>query len=278
VLTEAGVASPAWDARALALHATGAASTAALLALDEVADEPFRSLVARRAGRVPLQHLVGAVGFRYLDVHVGPGGFIPRPETELVVQAVVDELTGSQQRVFTKGADLPAPQGPPAVGPVVVDLCSGSGAIALSVATEVPGSVVHAVELDPGAIDWAWRNDPQARVTWHHAAVEGCLPELDGQVDVVVSNPPYVPLGTEIDPETEQDPQLALWGGADGLDVVRQVEAAARRLLKPGGLVVVEHDVTQGESAPEVFAGWAEVQDHQDLTQRDRFLTARWQG
>jgi release factor glutamine methyltransferase len=137
---------------------------------------------------------------------------------------------------------------------------------------------VHAVELDPVAIDWAWRNDPQGRVSWHLGAVEDCLPELDGRVDVVVSNPPYVPLGTEIDPETEQDPQLALWGGPDGLDVVRQVEATARRLLKPGGFVVVEHDVTQGESAPAVFAGWSEVQDHQDLTRRDRYLTARWQG
>ena len=108
--------------------------------------------------------------------------------------------------------------------------------------------------------------------------MEGCLPHLDGQVDVVVSNPPYVPVGTEVDRETEQDPQLALWGGADGLDVIRQVEVAARRLLKPGGLVVVEHDVTQGESAPAVFAGWSEVADHRDLTQRDRYLTARWSG
>jgi release factor glutamine methyltransferase len=278
VLTAAGVPSPAWDARALALHASGATSTAALLALDELADEPFRSLVARRAQRVPLQHLVGSVGFRYLDVLVGPGVFVPRPETEVVVQAVVDELTGSQQRVFTKGADLPAPQGAPTAGPVVVDLCSGSGAIALSVATEVAGSVVHAVELDPVAIDWAWRNDPHGRVSWHLGAIEDCLPELDGQVDVVVSNPPYVPLGTEIDPETRQDPQLALWGGPDGLDVIRQVEATARRLLKPGGLVVVEHDVTQGETAPAVFVEWSEVQDHQDLTKRDRYLTARWSG
>jgi release factor glutamine methyltransferase len=106
--------------------------------------------------------------------------------------------------------------------------------------------------------------------------VEGCLPELDGAVDVVVSNPPYVPVGSSVEPETEHDPQVALWAGHDGLELVRQVEQAARRLLRPGGFVVVEHDVTQGEAAPAVFDGWSEVQDHQDLTGRDRYLTARW--
>jgi release factor glutamine methyltransferase len=157
-----------------------------------------------------------------------------------------------------------------------VELCAGSGAIALSVAHEVPQAVVHAVDLDPGALEWARRNDPEGRVTWHEAPVEGCLPELDGAVDVVVSNPPYVPVGSSVEPETEHDPQVALWAGHDGLELVRQVEQAARRLLRPGGFVVVEHDVTQGEAAPAVFDGWSEVQDHQDLTGRDRYLTARW--
>jgi release factor glutamine methyltransferase len=286
VLTAAGVPSPDWDARLLAMHAAGVTSRAELSARGEVPEAPFRDLVEARARRVPLQHLVGSVGFRWIDVQVGPGVFIPRPETELVVQAAIDELTGPEtppvrpplgrfrRQVEGGHADENSPTG---AGPVVVDLCSGSGAIALSVAHEVADVTVHAVELDPAALGWARRNDPQGRVTWHEGAVEGCLPELDGQVDVVVSNPPYVPVGTQIDPETEQDPQLALWGGTDGLDVIREVEQAARRLLRPGGLVVVEHDVTQGTSAPEVFRDWAEVADHRDLTGRDRFLTARWQ-
>ena len=250
-MRRAGVASPLFDARALAQHLVGGP----LLAIDELPTEQFHELIEQRAKRVPLQHLVGSVGFRYLDLLVGPGVFIPRPETELVAGAAVD-----------------------AAGPraVVVDLCSGSGAIALSVAHEVPGAVVHALELDPVALEWARRNDPDRRICWHEGPVEGCLTELDGTVDVVVSNPPYVPVGTVIDAETAQDPRLALWGGADGLDVTRQVEAAARRLLRRGGLVVVEHDVTQGHSAPAVFADWDDVVDHQDLTGRDRYLTARW--
>lgn len=257
-LRAAGVASPEHDARALALHVLGLRRPAELAAVDEIDEAAYDELVRRRAERIPLQHLVGSVGFRYLDLLVGPGVFVPRPETELVAGYVIDHLRA------------PA---------VVVDLCSGSGAIALSVAHEVPGTTVHAVELDPDALGWARRNDPDGTVIWHQGPVEGCLTELDGQVDVVVSNPPYVPVGTPVDRETaEHDPALALWGGADGLDVVRQVEQAARRLLRTGGLVVVEHDVTHGTAAPEVFRDWAEVEDHEDLTQRPRFVTARWQG
>ena len=288
--------SPAYDARALAAHLLGVRASG-VLAADDLPEAEYRALVVRRAERVPLQHLVGSVGFRYLDLLVGPGVFIPRPETELVAQAVIDELTSSPRpspvdgriakgqvtgegtRTAPRGAAF-ASGGPP---PLVVDLCSGSGAIALSVAHEVPGAVVHAVELDPVALGWARRNDPMGTVTWHLGPVAGCLPDLDSRVDVVVSNPPYVPVGTEIDRETaEHDPALALWGGADGLGMIREVEAAARRLLKPGGLVVVEHDVKHGTgtqtSAPEVFREWAEVADHRDLTGRDRFVTARWAG
>ena len=254
----------------------------------------YDELVALRAQRVPLQHLVGSVGFRWLDLEVGPGVFVPRPETELVVQAVIDELAtplGIPNRLDTPlDAPLGIPNGAEEApkegwgsprGPVVVDLCTGSGAIALSVAHEVGGAVVHAVELDPVALSWARRNDDEGRVRFHEGPVEGCLPELDGTVDVVVSNPPYVPEGTAVDRETaEHDPALALWGGPDGLAVIRQVEAAARRLLRPGGLLVMEHDVTQGESVPALLqqaGGWVEVADHEDLTRRPRYVTARWQ-
>ena len=231
-----------------------------LLGVTEIDEPRYAELVRQRAERVPLQHLVGSTGFRYLDLQVGPGVFVPRPETELVVQWVLDHA--------------PA-------GALVVDLCSGSGAIALSVAHELPGATVHAVEHDPDALAWARRNDPRGTVVFHEGAVVGCLSDLDGTVDVVVSNPPYVPEGTPVDRETaEHDPALALWGGPDGLDVVREVETAARRLLKPGGLLCVEHDVTHGEAAPALLhqaGGWLEVADHEDLSGRARFVTARWQ-
>jgi release factor glutamine methyltransferase len=166
----------------------------------------------------------------------------------------------------------------------MVDLCTGSGTIALSLADEVEGSVVHAVELDPVAAEWTRRNAERlgTGVQVHVGSVEGCLPELDGTVDLVASNPPYVALHEAhlSDPEViDHDPGVALFAGEDGLDVIRLVEQAARRLLKPGGLVVVEHSDRQGRTAPEVFeqaGGWTEVEDHQDLTGRDRFVTARW--
>jgi release factor glutamine methyltransferase len=269
-----------------------------LVRVEEFPGEAYVALVEQRAARVPLQHLVGSVGFRWIELQVGPGVFIPRPETELVAGWAIDAAAtaasapssaAAPSAAFGTGVGagpvaVPAngslPDSRPSSGwPVVVDLCTGSGAIALSVAQEVPGSLVHALELDPIALDWARRNDPSGSVRWHLGAVDGCLPELDGTVDVVVSNPPYVPEGTPVDREVaEHDPALALYGGPDGLDVVRQVEAAARRLLKPGGLVVVEHDVTHGAAAPEVFRDWADVADHEDLTGRPRFVTARWPG
>ena len=279
MLETAGVPSPAHDARALALHVLGLHRPSELVNVEEFPGETYAELVERRAARVPLQHLVGTVVFRWIELQVGPGVFIPRPETEIVTQWVIDHLLTATGIPHPLSGAEGAQRGSPIAAPVVVDLCSGSGAIALSVAHEVAGAVVHAVELDPVALDWARRNDPDGSVTWHEGAVEGCLPEFDGQVDVVVSNPPYVPVGTDVDRETaEHDPALALWGGADGLDVIRQVEQTARRLLKPGGLVVVEHDVTHGTAAPEVFRDWADVADHEDLTHRPRFVTARWVG
>jgi release factor glutamine methyltransferase len=254
-----------------------------LVRVEEFPEEPYRALVEQRASRVPLQHLVGSVGFRWIEVQVGPGVFIPRPETELVAGWVVDHLARDAMGIPHASAHAGTTQGgsPLRARPVVVDLCTGSGAIALSVAHEVPSAVVHAVEVDGGALEWARRNDPDGTVTWHEAPVAGCVQELEGQVDVVVSNPPYVPVGTEVDRETaEHDPALALWGGPDGLDVIRQVEVAARRLLRPGGALVVEHDVTHGESVPALLrsaGGWADVEDHEDLTRRPRYVTARWQ-
>jgi release factor glutamine methyltransferase len=261
-LRAAGVESPEHDARALAAHVLGC-SLKQLPLHDTLDEAAYGELVTRRAQRVPLQHLTGSVGFRWIELEVGPGVFVPRPETESVVQWAVDRAQP---------------------GWLMVDLCTGSGTIALSLADEVADAVVHAVELDPAAAAWTRRNAERlgTGVVVHEGSVEGCLPELDGQVDLVASNPPYVALHEShlSDPEViDHDPEVALFAGEDGLDVIRLVEQAARRLLKPGGLVVVEHSDRQGKTAPAVFreaGGWAEVEDHQDLTGRDRFVTARW--
>ena len=274
-LTAAGVDSPEHDARALAVHVLRLERPSDLLmvdALDADQAEAFQELVGRRAERVPLQHLVGTVGFRHVELEVGPGVFVPRPETESVVQWAVDALAAMRR----DGVDRP----------LVVDLCTGSGTIAFALANEVPGAIVHAVELDPGSLAWTRRNaanrvaagDPE--VLLHLGSAEDALPELDGQLDLVASNPPYVAT-TEAhipDPEVlDHDPGVALWAGEDGLDVIRLVERAARRLLRPGGRVVVEHSDRQGQTCPAFFraqGGWADVQDHRDLAGRDRFVTA----
>lgn len=270
-LTAAGVDSARADAEQLAAHALGV-RRGELTLVSDLGDQAdtFTALVARRAAREPLQHLVGSVGFRHLELLVGSGVFVPRPETESVVQWAVDALAAG---------------GPDA--PVIVDLCTGSGTIALALAAEVPGARVHAVERDPAALAWAQRNaDARAavgdpRVTLHLGDVADALAELDGTVDLVASNPPYVATteGHIPDPEVlNHDPQIALWAGADGLDLIRLVERTAARLLRPGGLLVAEHSDRQGKSAPAVLAAageWREIVDHRDLAGRDRFVTGR---
>lgn len=273
-LTAAGVGSPEHDARALAVHVLGLAKPSDLLLADDFdADQAaaYEQLVTRRAARVPLQHLTGTVGFRYIELEVGPGVFVPRPETESVVQWAVDAVAAHGW-----------------TAPLCVDLCTGSGTIAFALANELPGATVHAVERDEAALAWTRRNagnrvkagDPE--VTLHLGSAEDALPGFDGTLDLVISNPPYVAT-TEAhipDPEVlDHDPGIALWAGEDGLDVIRLVEQAARRLLKPGGLVVVEHSDRQGRTAPELFAaagGWSEIEDHRDYAGRDRYVTARW--
>lgn len=263
-LRVAGVASPEYDAAELLAHALG--TTRSRLALVESVDpdraEHFIELIDRRAGREPLQHLTGTAGFRHLDLAVGPGVFVPRPETELLAGWAIDRARELDD-------------------PVVVDLCTGSGAIAASVATEVPGAVVHAVELDPRALVWAERNLAASGVTLHAGDLVDALPELDGQVDVVVCNPPYIPLEAweSVSVEArEHDPHLALFSGDDGLVAMRALERTAARLLRPGGWCGAEHADVQGEAAPAVFVTtgrWRDVRDHPDLAGRDRYLTAR---
>ncbi|MDO8143033.1 peptide chain release factor N(5)-glutamine methyltransferase [Isoptericola sp. 178] len=233
--------------------------------------ERFAGLVERRARREPLQHLTGTAPFRHLELAVGPGVFVPRPETEQVAQVAVDEATAV---VADRGSV------------VVVDLCTGSGAIALAVATEVPGAVVHAVELDREAYRWTERNVAAvagaagADVRPVRGDARTALTAWDGTVDVVVSNPPYVPpTAVPRDPEVAgHDPGVALYGlGADGLEVPRGVARAAARLLRPGGLFVMEHAEVQAAGARELAAaaGLVDVRTAEDLTGRPRMVVAR---
>ena len=244
---------------------------AALLTRDDVPDEAaarFTSLVDQRADRVPLQHLTGRAPFRYLELAVGPGVFVPRPETEQLAGWAIEALTGLDS-------------------PVVVDLGSGSGALALSIAHEVPGARVTAVERDPGAIEWTRHNaatrsaagDRPVEVLAGDMTDPHLLTELNGTVDLVVSNPPYVPDEATVPREVaDHDPPLALWGGPDGLDVVRGLLVTAARLLRPGGRLGIEHADAQGSALPALVRAsgpWIQVTDHPDLAGRPRFTTAR---
>jgi release factor glutamine methyltransferase len=271
-LAQAGIESPRADAELIAAHLHGVSRGQLHLVADTDFDPRFWDDIARREAREPLQHITGVAYFRYLDLAVGPGVFVPRPETEVMTGWAVEQLAAMD-----------------VAEPVVADLGTGSGAIALSIAQEVPRAQVHAVEADPLARQWTEQNISRCaaaaphtagRVTLHAADFATALTELDGTVDLVVSNPPYIPVGSWVPPEVgEYDPATALWSGPDGLGAVRVVEGVARRLLRPGGLVAVEHGAQQGPAVYWVFAeenGWRETRNHQDLSGRDRFVTAAW--
>lgn len=268
VLSAAGVESPEVDARVLLAHVLGVGRADLVVAPAPTKEQRarFEALVARRAAREPLQHLTGTAAFRHVELSVGPGVFVPRPETEVLAGWAVHQATAVAA---------------PGRAPVVVDLGTGSGAIALSVATEVPQATVHAVEVDEAAHGWAARNLEGSGVDLRWGDMAEAFHDLDGTVDVVVSNPPYIPLEAyeSVALEArEHDPATALWSGDDGLDAMRVVERVAARLLRVGGVVGVEHADVQGESAPAVFTGagrWTDVRDHEDLAHRPRFLTAR---
>ena len=269
-LAAAGVDSPRHDAEALVAFVLGTTRGALHTGSWELTTDAERSaqrLVERRAAREPLQHLTGTAGFRHLDIAVGPGVFVPRPETELLAGAAVDELS----RVVADGV----------AHPVAVDLCTGSGAIAAALATEVPASRVTAVELSESAFAFAVRNGGPVGVDVRLGDMAEAVDDLAGSVHVVTANPPYIPLDAfeSVAREArEHEPPLALWSGSDGLDALRVVAQVAARLLLPGGLVLCEHADVQGESAPLVFAAagrWSEVRDNPDLVGRPRFVSAR---
>jgi len=275
-LAEAGVESPRADAELIAASVHNVKRGELHTVADADFDARFWADIARREAREPLQHITGRAAFRYLDLEVGPGVFVPRPETEVMTGWAIERL---------REMDVDAP--------VVVDLGTGSGAIALAIAQEVPRSRVHAVEADPLARAWAERNVSgyvetlpytAGRVMVHAGdfCTTAALTELDGTVDLVVSNPPYIPVGASVPPEVgEYDPPAALWSGTDGLDAIRAVERTARRLLRSGGLVGIEHGYQQGAAVYWVFAeelGWRDTRNNKDLANRDRFVTATWPG
>jgi release factor glutamine methyltransferase len=269
-LAAAGVPSPRVDAELLAASLLGVERTKLMMVplVDPEVVDALRDLVRRRAKRVPLQHLTGIATLGNVTLSVGPGVFIPRPETELLLAWGLAGLEGVGE-------------------PVVVDLCTGSGALGLAVANARPDATVHAVETDPVALSWArWNADEQSRagdtpIHLHAADVADpqLLRELDGLVDLVLCNPPYVPEGTPVPPEVQgHDPPHAVFGGRDGLDVVRHAITCAARLLRPGGRVAIEHDDTHGGSVPALMSArrvLVDVEDHTDLAGRARFATAR---
>jgi release factor glutamine methyltransferase len=269
ILREAGVASPERDAELLLAHVLDV-SLGRLVLVEDVSPqqrEQYDALVARRAAREPLQHLTGTAAFRHVELLVGPGVFVPRPETELLAGWAIEAAA-----LVGRAESRP---------PLVVDLCTGSGAIALAVADEVPDARVHAVELDEGAFAWAARNLAGTGVDLRHGDFATAFDDLAGTVDVVVCNPPYIPLEAWESVAVEardHDPHLALFSGDDGLDAIRVLAVRAALLLRPGGVLGFEHADVQGEAAPDVLraAGrWAEVADHRDLAGRPRFTTAR---
>jgi release factor glutamine methyltransferase len=272
-LDEVGIESPQQEARQLLAYAAGV-ELARLPLLDTVEDAQaayFQTLINKRAHRIPLQHLTGRAHFRHLELDVGPGVFVPRPETEVMTGWAIEQLRPMVYAV-ARGVSRRLP--------VVVELGTGSGAVAKSIATELTGTRVHAVEVSEEAAAYAARNLADTTVELHVQDMIGALPELAGTVDLVISNPPYIPLDAweSVVPEArDYDPLLALVAGQDGLDAIRVVAAEAARLLRPAGFLCVEHADVQGESAQQivlqhgVFTG---VRDHPDLNGRPRFVTA----
>ena len=262
-LREAGVGSPDVDARLLAAHLLGLRPVELMFAEPPAEFErDYAQLVARRAAREPLQHITGSAPFYGVELAVGPGVFIPRPETEVLAQWAVQMLD-----------DAPS-------APTVVDLGSGSGALAIAVARAVPAATVYAVERSHEAREYLRRNveehAPQARIVAGDMTDPHLLAELDGSVDLVVSNPPYVPESPELQVEVYADPHEAVFSGTDGMAAIRGLVPVAKRLLRDGGALGIEHDDTTSVQVQDVVAagGFGDIRVVKDLAGRARFVTA----
>lgn len=262
-LREAGVSSPDVDARRLAAHLLGLRPVELMFAEPPAGFEcDYAQLVARRAAREPLQHITGSAPFYGVELAVGPGVFIPRPETEVLAQWAVQMLD-----------DAPS-------APTVVDLGSGSGALAIAVARAVPAATVYAVERSHEAREYLRRNveehAPQVRIVADDMTDPHLLAELAGSVDLVVSNPPYVPESPELQVEVYADPHEAVFSGTDGMAAIRGLVPVAKRLLRDGGALGIEHDDTTSVQVQDVVAagGFGDIRVVKDLAGRARFVTA----
>ena len=253
------------EARTLLAHVLEV-EPSALLLLRTTSDDAagaFAALVARREAGEPVQYLTGRAWFRTVDVAVAPGVFIPRPETEVMTGWAIDRLHAMTGE------------------PVVVELCAGSGAISAAIAAERPGCRQYAVELSEAAARMAEANLAGTGVALVEADMADAFAELDGTVDLVIANPPYIPLESweqVAEDVRTHEPELALFSGVDGLDALKVVAGVASRLLRPGGSVCAEHAEVQSESAVRVFAdagAFAQIADHPDLNGRPRFVTAQ---
>lgn len=262
-LAAAGIDSARYDAEELAAHLVGA-ERGRLTLLDAPGDEFFgryNDVVAARSRRVPLQHLTGTAAFGPVTLRVGPGVFIPRPETEAILAWATAQPLGPR--------------------PVIADLCTGSGALAVALAHHRPAARVIGVDDSDEALAYARRNTEGSAVELLRADVAGpgLLPELDGRVDLVVANPPYVPDGSAVEAEVAQhDPPHAVFGGADGMAVIAAVVDLAGRWLRPGGLFAVEHDDTTSARTVEMIQTtrlFEDVEARHDLVGRPRFVTAQ---
>lgn len=267
-LAGAGAESAPATARMLLCHALGVAPSGLILcpAPSEQQIARYLELVEGCAAGRPAQYQIGEAWFRGLRIEVGPGVFIPRPETELIVETAIEAC---RRQVDAGGT------------PVVIDLCTGSGAMAAAVASEVPEAQVHAVELDPRALEWARRNLADTGVTLHAGDARTVPAGMTGQIDVVMTNPPYLPeaIRDQVSDEVvDNEPEAALFSGSDGLNLIGELIPRAAELLRTGGLLVVEHDPSQQHSLPDLLerdGHWCRVRDHDDLTGRPRFATAR---
>ena len=261
-LADAGIDTAQVDAELLAAHIVGVErGRLGLVELPDGFSARYRELVAGRSRRVPLQHLTGLAPFGPLMLHVGPGVFVPRPETE--------SLLGWALKAVENRSN-----------PLIVDLCTGSGALAVALARSVPGATVIAVDDSPAALRYAQRNATGTDVELVEADVTapGLLPHLDGRVDLVVCNPPYIPSEVELGPEVaEHDPHHALFGGPDGMAVIGAVVPLAVRWLRPGAGFAVEHDDTTAQQTAELISKtgcFDQIASRTDLAGRPRFVTA----
>ncbi|GAB3080495.1 peptide chain release factor N(5)-glutamine methyltransferase [Intrasporangium mesophilum] len=289
-LADAGVGSPDVDSVELAAYVLGVPTQEVrrLMVLGGALPDTFATryaaLLDERARRVPLQHLTGRAHFRRLTLAVGPGVFVPRPETEVLVELAIEEVDRLTAHAGDEHEDR-GEHGRQGDRPArVVDLCSGSGAIPFAIADERPGVEIRGVELSVEALAWATANRDRLGLDvdlTQGDATRPCLPDWVGTVDIVTVNPPYIPVGAvPLDPEVrDHDPQVALYGGSeDGLAIPLAVVRTAAALLRPGGLVLVEHADSQGESLPRRLAAtgeWHDLADHPDLSGRPRVTTAR---